>query len=110
MRLLIALLAAGLLTAGPVHADGYDYIRGDDVYEEDYNYGLDYEGLSSTPRTRLQNDDSGSLEENPLEKHKLEINDMTGTKSQDQPRNTAKPFSSPKRHEPPKLDLPVPGR
>ncbi len=110
MRLLIALLAAGLLATGTVHADGYDYIRGDDVYEEDYNYGLDYEGLSSTPRSRLQNNDSGSLEENPMEKHKLEIKDMTGTEGQSPPRNTAKPFSSPKRHEPPKLDLPVPGR
>ncbi|KAF0806558.1 hypothetical protein A6D6_01556 [Alcanivorax xiamenensis] len=110
MRLPIALLTAGLLAIGAVHADGYDYIRGDDVYEEDYNYGLNYEGLSSTPRTRLQNDDSGSRGENPMEKHKLEIEDMTGAEGQGLPRNTAKPFSSPKRREQPKLDLPVPGR
>lgn len=46
-------LMATILLAGMVHAEGYDYIRGDDVYEEDYHYGVDYDGLSSVPQTRL---------------------------------------------------------
>ena len=54
----IVVVAAGLL-AGTVHAEGYDYIRGDDVYDEDYNYGVDYDGLSSVPQTRLQGSSSG---------------------------------------------------
>ena len=45
-----------LLPPLAVQADGYDYIRGDDIYEEDYHYGLDYDGLSSVPQaqTRLR--------------------------------------------------------
>ena len=58
----IVLMAASLLV-GMVHAEGYDYIRGDDVYEEDYHYGIDYDGLSSVPQTRLggssRGDDAG---------------------------------------------------
>lgn len=54
----IVLMAASLLV-GTVHAEGYDYIRGDDVYEEDYNYGVDYDGLSSVPQTRLRGSSSG---------------------------------------------------
>ena len=54
----ILLMAASLLV-GTVHAEGYDYIRGDDVYEEDYNYGVDYDGLSSVPQTRLRSSGSG---------------------------------------------------
>ncbi|MED5389004.1 MAG: hypothetical protein VX793_09145 [Pseudomonadota bacterium] len=54
----LILIATGLLT-GLAQAQGYDYIRGDDVYEEDYQYGVDYEGLSSVPRTRLNGADSG---------------------------------------------------
>ncbi|MGJ3256156.1 MAG: hypothetical protein ACFE0K_07500 [Alcanivorax sp.] len=57
----IVLMAASLLV-GTVHAEGYDYIRGDDVYEEDYDYGVDYDGLSSVPQTRLRGsrrDDAG---------------------------------------------------
>jgi len=58
----ILLITAGLL-AGNAQADGYDYIRGDDVYDEDYNYGVDYDGLSSVPQTRLRgsssDDDAG---------------------------------------------------
>lgn len=54
----IVLMAAGLLV-GVVHAEGYDYIRGDDVYEENDNYGVDYDGLSSVPQTRLHGSTSG---------------------------------------------------
>ena len=54
----IVLITAGLL-AGNAQADGYDYIRGDDVYDEDYNYGVDYDGLSSVPQTRLQSSSGG---------------------------------------------------
>lgn len=57
----IMLMAAGLLV-GTAHAEDYDYIRGDDVYEEDYNYGVNYDGLSSVPQTRLRGssgDDAG---------------------------------------------------
>ena len=52
-------LMATILLAGMVHAEGYDYIRGDDVYEEDYHYGVDYDGLSSVPQTRLGGGSSG---------------------------------------------------
>lgn len=54
----VTLLVAGLL-AGTVHAEGYDYIRGDDVYEEDYDYGVNYDGLTSVPQTRLRGSRSG---------------------------------------------------
>ena len=40
-----------LAVAGIAAADDYDYIRGDEIYSEDYNYGLDYDHLRSVPET-----------------------------------------------------------
>lgn len=72
----IMLMAAGLL-AGTAHAEGYDYIRGDDVYEEDYNYGVDYDGLSSVPQTRLQGSSSGNGADSRLKQQARELQKET---------------------------------
>lgn len=50
--ILMATLTLGGVTVGT--AQGYDYIQGDDVFEEGYDYGLDYEGLTSVPDSRLR--------------------------------------------------------
>ena len=47
MHLVRTLPLALLALAGAVTADDYDYIRGDDIYSEDYNYGLNYDRLRS---------------------------------------------------------------
>ena len=46
------MIAAG--AAAPAYGSDYDYIRGDDVYEEDYQYGVDYDGLTSVPQPGLK--------------------------------------------------------
>ncbi|QJX02284.1 hypothetical protein HML84_10685 [Alcanivorax sp. IO_7] len=51
MHLVRTLPLALLALAGAVTADDYDYIRGDDIYSEDYNYGLNYDRLRSVPET-----------------------------------------------------------
>ncbi|MBL7252438.1 hypothetical protein ACLD02_15680 [Alloalcanivorax sp. C16-2] len=51
MHLVRTLLLALLALAGIAAADDYDYIRGDEIYSEDYNYGLDYDRLRSVPET-----------------------------------------------------------
>ncbi len=51
MHLVRTLPLALLALAGAVAADDYDYIRGDDIYSEDYNYGLNYDRLRSVPET-----------------------------------------------------------
>lgn len=53
-RLSGVLVAIFCLVAAPALAEGYDYIRGDDIYEDDYNYGLQYDRLSSTSGTALR--------------------------------------------------------
>lgn len=42
------------LVSGPALASDFDYIRGDDIYDDDYNYGLKYDQLSSTTSSNLK--------------------------------------------------------
>lgn len=55
MRTLIVLVLA-LCVAGPALAEGYDYIRGDDIFQGDYNYGLHYDRLTSLPQLHSDRD------------------------------------------------------
>ncbi|EKF75394.1 hypothetical protein A11A3_03519 [Alcanivorax hongdengensis A-11-3] len=68
MRILITvlLLCAPFLPA--LADDGYDYIQGDDIYDDDYNYGLHYDGLSSIPKTNLNTDTRGGQLEQEVRK------------------------------------------
>lgn len=71
------LIAAG--TAAPAYGSDYDYIRGDDVYEEDYQYGLDYDGLTSVPQPGLSKGGASSADsaEGRMQKRALELQEET---------------------------------
>ena len=71
------MIAAG--TAAPAYGSDYDYIRGDDVYEEDYQYGVDYDGLTSVPQTGLKKGGAGGADnaEGRLQKRALELQEET---------------------------------
>lgn len=78
-----ALTAGGVIfaagTVAPAYGDGYDYIRGDDVYEEDYQYGVDYDGLTSVPQPGLSKGSTSSADsaEGRLQKRALELQEET---------------------------------
>jgi len=70
----------------PAYGERYDYIRGNDVYEQDYQYGLDYDGLSRIPQTDLKKDSTGSTKnaENRLQRRALELQKETAQPSMTQ--------------------------
>lgn len=49
MRMMMILGLALLSAAIPALASGYDYMRGDDIYQKPYDYGLHYNELRSEP-------------------------------------------------------------
>ena len=71
------MIAAG--AAAPAYGSDYDYIRGDNVYEEDYQYGVDYDGLTSVPQAGLSKGgaSSGDSAEARLQKRALELQEET---------------------------------
>ncbi|MFT6636449.1 hypothetical protein [Alcanivorax sp.] len=100
-------LAAGWVmivagTAAPAYGSDYDYIRGDDVYEEDYQYGVDYDGLTSVPQPGLKKGGTGSAKnaEGRLQKRALELQENTTQPSMTRELDRWKPSS----------DLTTPGK
>lgn len=71
------MIAAG--AAAPAYGSDYDYIRGDDVYEEDYQYGVDYDGLTSVPQSGLKKGGTSGADnaEGRLQKRALELQEET---------------------------------
>ncbi|MEQ3725270.1 hypothetical protein [Alcanivorax sp.] len=94
-----ALTAGGVIfaagTVAPAYGDGYDYIRGDDVYEEDYQYGVDYDGLTSVPQPGLSKGGTSSADsaEGRLQKRALELQEETTQPSMTRELDRWKPDS-----------------
>ncbi|MEP5232422.1 MAG: hypothetical protein ABJQ78_13410 [Alloalcanivorax sp.] len=97
------MIAAG--TAAPAYGSDYDYIRGDDVYEEDYQYGVDYDGLTSVPKSDLKKGGTGDADSasGRLQKRALELQEETTQPSMTRELDRWKPSSdltTPGKNEP----------
>lgn len=97
------MIAAG--TAAPAYGSDYDYIRGDDVYEEDYQYGVDYDGLTSVPKSDLKKGGTGDADSpsGRLQKRALELQEETTQPSMTRELDGWKPSSdltTPGKNEP----------
>lgn len=70
MRALTMLILALCATTGPAMAGDYDYIRGDDIYHDNYDYGLHYDRLTSRPhQDRDQTDPAPARPGRKLKSH-----------------------------------------